>query len=105
MYHRTEGFLTGLNYPSAEQLRSVIQRMSPITTGDDMNKITRDQYDTAKRNVVRLGKAQETVDAWENAIKAFGPSVDGVEVTEIDTDDMTFKGRPKEVPRVKDAAA
>lgn len=35
MYHRTEGFLTGENCPTAEQVRSVLSRMSQ-TQGDEM---------------------------------------------------------------------
>jgi glycine cleavage system protein P-like pyridoxal-binding family len=49
-------------------------------------KITKDQYETAKRQVARLEKAQATVSRWEGAVKSVEDHMAGMDVVEVHID-------------------
>ena len=49
-------------------------------------KITKKQYETAKRQMARLAKAQATVTRWEDAVKSVEDHMAGMDVVEVHID-------------------
>ena len=68
-------------------------------------KLTKKQYDKAVEVLPELRKAEETIKAWTDALKALGPVVEHVDVLEIETDDMSFRSKSKEGKETKNAPA
>ena len=64
-----------------------------------MMAVTRKQYEKAMAALQKLRQAEAIVKAWNDGLKALGPAVDHMEITEIG-EDGSFTGKPKEVPRV-----
>ncbi len=62
-------------------------------------KVTRKQYEKAIAALPKLREVEAIVKTWNDAIKAIGPAAEHMDVTEVG-DDGSFKGKPKEVPRV-----
>lgn len=64
-----------------------------------MMKVTKKQFEKALAALPKLREADAIVKAWNDGLKAIGPAAEHMDVTEIG-DDGSFKGKPKEVPRV-----